>query len=120
VDRQRCADPELQPAELALTPFPGIPTAHIAAINLIREHYLKPNSEVKNTTIQIREKDLSLEDAEKQAANDTKNQGKYAKDTPLGHQGVNDARPGLPRPTVRTNVLHIQPQATTSADAGSD
>jgi hypothetical protein len=108
-----------KPAELALTPFPGIPTAHIAAINLIREHYLRPNSEVKNTTIQIREKDLSLEDAEKQAANDTKNPRKIREGPlPSADQGVNDIRPGLPRPTVRTNVLHIQPQATTSADAG--
>jgi hypothetical protein len=108
-----------KPAELALTPFPGIPTAHIAAINLIREHYLNSNSEVKNTTIQIRENDLSLEDAEKQAANDTKNPRKIREGPlPSPDQGINDARPGLPRPTVRTNVLHIQPQATTSADSG--
>jgi len=108
-----------KPAELALTPFPGIPTAHIAAINLIREHYLKPNSEVKNTTIQIRENDLSLEDAEKQAVNDTKNPRKTREGPlPSADVGVNDVRPGLPRPTVRTNVLHIQPQATTSADSG--
>jgi len=108
-----------KPAELALTPFPGIPTAHIAAINLIREHYLNPNSEVKNTTIQIRENDLSLEDAEKQAANDTKNPRKIREGPlPSADVGVNDVRPGLPRPTVRTNVLHIQPQATTSSDAG--
>ena len=108
-----------KPAELALTPFPGIPTAHIAAINLIREHYLNPNSEVKNTTIQIREKDLSLEDAEKQAAADTKNPRKIREGPlPSPDRGVNDARPGLPRPTVRTNILHVQPQATTSADSG--
>jgi hypothetical protein len=108
-----------KPAELALTPFPGIPTAHIAAINLIREHYLRPNSEVKNTTIQIRENDLSLEDAEKQAANDTKNPRKMREGPlPSADRGINDARPGLPRPTVRTNVLHIQPQATTSSDSG--
>ena len=108
-----------KPAELALTPFPGIPSAHIAAINLIREHYLNPNSEVKNTTIQIRENDLSLEDAEKQAANDTKNPRKIREGPlPSPDRGINDARPGLPKPTVRTNVLHIQPQATTSADSG--
>ncbi len=108
-----------KPAELALTPFPGIPTAHIAAINLIREHYLNPNSEVKNTTIQIRENDLSLEDAEKQAANDTKNPRKIREGPlPSPDRGINDIRPGLPRPAVRTNVLHTQPQATTSADTG--
>ena len=108
-----------KPAELALTPFPGIPTAHIAAINMIREHYLNPNSEVKNTTILIRENETSLEDAEKQAANDTKNPRKIREGPlPSADVGINDARPGLPRPTVRTNVLHVQPQATTSADAG--
>src|SRR5260370_33284931 len=51
-----------KPAELALTPFPGIQTAHIAAINLIREHYLKPTSEVNNTTIQLRKNDASREE----------------------------------------------------------
>ncbi len=108
-----------EPAELALTPFPGIPQAHIATINLIREHYLNPNSEAKKTTIQIRENDLSLEDAEKQAANDTKNPRKIREGPlPLPDRGINDARPGLPKPTVRTNVLHIQPQTTTSADTG--
>src|SRR6266702_3654178 len=108
-----------KPAELALTTFPGIPTAHIAAINLIREHYLNPNSEVKNTTIQIRENDLSLEDAEKQAANDTKNPRKIREGPlPSPDRGINDIRPGLPRPAVRTNILHTQPQATTSADTG--
>jgi hypothetical protein len=109
----------LMPAELSVTAFPGIPSAHIAAINMIREHYLNPNSEVKNTTIQVREKDLSLEDAEKQAANDTKNPRKIREGPlPSADRGINDVRPGLPRPTVRTNVLHIQPQATTSSDSG--
>src|SRR3989454_6783515 len=31
----------LRPAEVSLTPFTGIPEAHIAALNIIREHYLK-------------------------------------------------------------------------------
>jgi len=109
----------LMPAELSVTAFPGIPSAHIAAINMIREHYLNPSTEVKKTTLQIRENDLSLEDAEKQAANDTKNPRKIREGPlPSADRGINDARPGLPKPTVRTNVLHIQPQATTSADSG--
>src|SRR2546425_5298208 len=109
----------LMPAELSVTAFPGIPSAHITAINMIREHYLNPSTEVKKTTLQIRENDLSLEDAEKQAANDTKNPRKIREGPlPSADRGINDARPGLPKPTVRTNVLHIQPQATTSADSG--
>src|SRR3989442_1533214 len=48
-----------------------------------------------------------------------KTQGKIREGPlPSPDRGVNDARPGLPRPTVRTNVLHVQPQATTSADSG--
>src|SRR5437773_10852042 len=109
-----------KPAELAMTAFPGIPTAHIAAINMIREHYLKnPNHEVKKTSIQIQEKDLSLEEAEKQAAHDSKNPRKTrAGPLPPPDRGMNDGRPGLPAPAVRTNVLHTQPAATTGADSG--
>lgn len=108
-----------KPAELAMTPFPGIPTAHIAQINMIREHFLNSNNEVKKTSIQIQEKDLSLEEAEKQAAHDSKNPRKTREGPlPPPDLGVNDNRPGLPAPTVRTNVLHVQPMATTGPDAG--
>src|SRR6266566_2176135 len=109
-----------KPAELAMTAFPGIPTAHIAAINMIREHYLKdPSHEVKKTSFQIQEKDLSLEEAEKQAAHDGKNPQK-TREGPLTppDRGMNDRRPGLPEPAVRTNVLHTQPAATTGSDSG--
>jgi hypothetical protein len=108
-----------KPAELAMTAFPGIPSAHIAAINMIREHYLNPSNEVKKTSIQIKEKDLSLEEAEKQAAHD-KNNPRKTREGPLPppDRGMNDRRPGLPAPTVRTNVLHVQPMATTGPDAG--
>src|SRR2546425_3864783 len=54
-------------AELALIPFPGIPKAHFEAINLIHEHFLDPNSQVKKKTVQISEKDLSLADVGHQA-----------------------------------------------------
>jgi hypothetical protein len=108
-----------KPAELAMTPFPGIPTAHIAQINMIREHYLNSNNEGKKMSIQIQEKDLSLEEAEKQAAHDSKNPRKTREGPlPPPDRGANDSRPGLPAPTVRTNVLHVQPMATTSPDAG--
>src|SRR5881396_3455272 len=33
---------------------------------------------------------------------------------PPPDQGVNDARPGLPTPTVRKNVTWVQPEPTTS------
>src|SRR5690348_1314786 len=102
-----------------MTPFPGIPTAHIAQINMIREHYLNSNNEAKKMSIQIQEKDLSLEEAEKQAAHDSKNPRKTREGPlPPPDRGANDSRPGLPAPTVRTNVLHVQPMATTSPDAG--
>jgi hypothetical protein len=108
-----------KPAELAMTAFPGIPTAHIAAINMIREHYLNPSNEMKKTSIQIKEKDLSLEEAEKQAATDKNNPRKTREGPlPLPDRGMNDRRPGLPAPTVRTNVLHVQPMASTGPDAG--
>src|SRR5260370_35603372 len=83
-----------KPAELAMTAFPGIPTAHIAAINMIREHYLKnPSHEVKKTSFQIQEKDLSLEEAEKQAAHDSKNPRKTREGPlPSSDRGINDRR----------------------------
>src|SRR5438132_284781 len=108
-----------KPAELAMTAFPGIPTAHIAAINMIREHYLNSSHEVKKTSFQIQEKDLSLEEAEKQAAHDNKNPRKTQEGPlPPPDRGMNDRRPGLPAPAVRTNVLHTQPAATTGSDSG--
>ena len=108
-----------KPAELAMTAFPGIPTAHIAAINMIREHYLNSSHEVKKTSFQIQEKDLSLEEAEKQAAHDNKNPRKTQEGPlPPPDRGMNDRRPGLPSPAVRTNVLHTQPAATTGSDSG--
>ena len=33
---------------------------------------------------------------------------------PPPDKGVNDARPGLPTPTVRRNVTWVQPEPTTS------
>jgi len=33
---------------------------------------------------------------------------------PRADQGTNDARPGLPTPTVRKNVTWVQPEPTTS------
>ncbi len=108
-----------KPAELALTPFPGIPSAHIATINAIREHYLNHDLGEKKTTMQIRENDLSLEDAEQQAATDTKNPRKIREGPlPSPDTGINDSRPGLPSPAVRTTVLHVQPQVTTASDSG--
>src|SRR5256886_12549095 len=109
-----------KPAELAMTAFPGIPTAHIAAINMIREHYLKnPSHEVKKTSFQIQEKDLSVEEAENQETNDSKNPRKTREGPlPPPDRGMNDGRPGLPAPAVRTNVLHTQPTATTGSDSG--
>jgi hypothetical protein len=33
---------------------------------------------------------------------------------PRADQGTNDARPGLPTPTIRKNVTWVQPEPTTS------
>ena len=107
-----------KPAELAMTAFPGIPTAHIAAINMIREHYLTSAHEVKKTKLQIQEKDLSLEEVEKQAALNKNPRKTREGQLPSPDGGINDSRPGLPTPTVRTNTPNIQPAATTSSDSG--
>ena len=109
---------KFQPAELAMTAFPGIPMAHVAEINRIREHYLNPSDKrLKETqSFQIKETDVSLEQAEKIRANDSKDPRRI-KEGPLPppDRGINDARPGLPAPTVRSTVVHQQPQATASS-----
>ncbi len=109
-----------QPAELSVTAFPGIPMAHVAQINRIREHYLNQSDKMETSnTFQIREKDISLEEAEKQKLNDSTNPRRIREaDLPPADRGINDRRPGLPAPAVRTNVLHTQPAATTSSDSG--
>ncbi len=120
------------PAEGSITPFPGIPAAHIAAINAIRESYLRNHSdEVKKTSFQIKEKDVSLEEAGKQAAKQKERKAKEKiREGPLPGPDSqvralrgqsfpkNDVRPGLPAPTVRKNMLYPVPQPTTSTDAG--
>jgi hypothetical protein len=106
------------PAELAMTAFPGIPMAHIAEINRIREHYLnQSDKKLKETqTFQIKETDVSLEQAEKIRSQDAKNPRRIREGPlPPADRGVNDARPGLPKPTVRSTQVHQQPQATASS-----
>src|SRR2546426_1966208 len=138
------------PAEGSLTPFPGIPEAHIAALNIIREHYLKGREirrevlekakqdpevyrilktagfyqkqpvheyEVKKKTINIpvQEKEVSLEEAERQAA---KAQRVYVREAPLPGPDKGSGRDNIPDPIVRKPVLHVTPQTTTSADTG--
>src|SRR2546427_6745718 len=138
------------PAEGSLTPFPGIPEAHIAALNIIREHYLKGREirrdvlekakedpevyrilktagfyqkhpvheyEVKKKTsnIPVQEKEVSLEEAEKQAAHA---QRVYVREAPLPGPDQGAGRDNIPDPIVRKPVLHVQPQNTTSADTG--
>jgi len=110
-----------QPAELSVTAFPGIPMAHVAELNRIREHYLNhSDTEVsKSSTFQIQEKDVSLEEAEKQKVNDARDPRKIREAQLLGpDKGYNDNRPGLPKPTVRSTVVHQVPQATTSSTSG--
>ncbi len=110
------------PAEGSVTAFPGIPAAHIAAVNAIRESYLNHSREVKKTSIPVKETTVSLEEAEKQAVKTREGPlpGPDSNIRPLRGQGFpqNDVRPGLPAPTVRKQVVHVQPQATTSADTG--
>src|SRR6266568_5278639 len=44
----------------------------------------------------------------------TKNKTREGPLPPPADKGVNDARPGLPVPTVRKNVTWVQPEPTTS------
>src|SRR3989454_1690012 len=143
------------PAEGSLTPFPGIPEAHIAALDIIREYYLKGRQvrqgvlrkatedpevyrvlkaagfykewqkdfekrhehEVKKKTsnIPVQEKEVPLEEAEKQAAHA---QRVYVREAPLPGPDKGTGRDNIPDPIVRKPVLHVQPQNTTSADTG--
>ncbi len=111
-----------QPAELSVTAFPGIAMAHVAEINRIREHYLNQSDKMETSnTFQIREKDISLEEAEKQKLNDSTNPRRIREATlPGPDRGVNDYRPGLPKPTVRSTVVHQVPQPTTSSVSGME
>ena len=109
---------KFSPAELSVTAFPGIPMAHVAELNRIREHYRNHGyQEMSNSTMQVRENDVSLEEAEKQTVHDG-NDPRKIREAPLPGPdgGMNDARPGLPSPMVRSPVVHQQPQATTSSN----
>ncbi len=105
------------PAEGSVTAFPGIPAAHIAAINAFRESFRRQNQEVKKTSIPVKETHVSLEEAEKQAAK-LKEGPIPDQDMGAGTRQRNDVRPGLPSPARGKPVRHQQPQATTSADTG--
>ena len=118
------------PAEGSLTAFPGIPLAHVATINSIEESLRRPSREVKKTSIPVREADVSLEEAEKQAAKEKAKvkqrigEGQVpAADSAASVRSIrglvpatNDSRPGLPTPMSRMPVVHTQPKATTSSD----
>ena len=111
---------KFNPAELSVTAFPGIPMAHVAELNRVREHYLNHSDEkMPTSTLQISEKDVSLEDAEKQKLNDARDPRKIREGPlPGPDKGYNDSRPGLPTPTIRSTVTHQVPQATTSSVSG--
>ena len=109
---------KFQPAELSVTAFPGIPMAHVAELNRIREHYLN-QSDKKLSTVQISEREVSLEEAEKQKLSE-RNNPRRTREGPLPppDRGINDARPGLPAPTIRSTIVHQQPQPTTASNSG--
>ncbi len=118
---------KFMPAELSTTPFPGIDQAHVAAINMIRESLARRSSvhehkEAKKSTNPAKEiSEVSLEDAEKQAAADSKRPTRYVReaDVPNPASGnMDDGRDNIPATTRSKPVLHVAPQPTTAADTG--
>ncbi len=122
------------PAEGSITAFPGIPAAHIAAINAVQESLRRPSEEVNKTSIPVREAEVSLEEAEKLAAKERERlKGRISEgpvppaDNPNSVRSIrglvpatNDTRPGLPAPMSRRTVTHTQPKATTSSDGNAN
>lgn len=121
------------PMEGSITAFPGIPAAHIAAINMVRESLLNHNPEVKKTEPEIVQKATAnaapVQVPAKGVALDLNETGKLAfkeikegpvpdQDTGAGTRQQNDVRPRLPTPGRGKPVQHQQPQATTSAETG--
>src|SRR5438445_10397740 len=75
------------------------------------EHEVKK----KTSNIPVQEKEVSLEEAEKQAAHA---QRVYVREAPLPGPDKGTGRDNIPDPIVRKPVLHVQPQNTTSDDTG--
>src|SRR5207245_2620571 len=69
----------------------------------------------KTSNIPVQEKEVSLEEAEKQAAHA---QRVYVREAPLPGPDKGTGRDNIPDPIVRKPVLHVQPQNTTSDDTG--
>lgn len=108
------------PVEGSLTAFPGIPSAHIASIHMLRESFKRQEAKKK---MEIVERDIPLREAEKQATAEKRRllvrEGPIPdQDSGTGTRQRNDVRPGLPTPGRGKPVTHQQPAATTSADTG--